>query len=83
MNVAGKISYEEGLQDGLHQAEHAITKEKERADKLLIALILSYHAQDKSPAEIAALCEQNTDFVLDILKKIIYNHAKSRIIIVS
>ena len=64
-----EISYEEGFEDGLRQAEQDITKEKERADKLLTSLILSYHAQNKSPEEIAALCEQSIDFVLDVLKK--------------
>ena len=63
-----EISYEEGFEDGLRQAEQDITKEKERADKLLTSLILSYHAQNKSPEEIAALCEQSIDFVLDVLK---------------
>ena len=57
------------FEDGLRQAEQDITKEKERADKLLTSLILSYHAQNKSPEEIAALCEQSIDFVLDVLKK--------------
>ena len=64
-----EISYEEGFEDGLRQAKQDITKEKERADKLLTSLILSYHAQNKSPEEIAALCEQSIDFVLDVLKK--------------
>lgn len=71
-----EISYEEGFEDGLHQAEQDITKEKERADKLqskfdtlLESLILSYQEQNKSPEEIAALCEQSIDFVLDVLKK--------------
>lgn len=64
-----EISYEEGFEDGLRQAEQDITKETERADKLLTSLILSYHAQNKSPEEIAALCEQSIDFVLDVLKK--------------
>ena len=71
-----EISYEEGFEDGLRQAEQDITKEKERADNLqskfdvlLDSLIRSYHAQGKAPEEIAALCEQSIDFVLDILKK--------------
>ena len=68
-----EISYEEGLQDGREEGRRSEQKnterEKERADKLLIALILSYHAQGKAPEEIAALCEQSIDFVLDILKK--------------
>ena len=71
-----EISYEEGFEDGLRQAEQDITKEKERADNLqskfdvlLDSLIRSYHAQGKTPKEIAALCEQSVDFVLDILKK--------------
>ena len=71
-----EISYEEGFEDGLRQAEQDITKEKERADKLqskfdtlLESLILSYQEQNKSPEEIAALCEQSIDFVLDVLKK--------------
>ena len=54
-----------------------ITKEKERADTLQTQVntletemqILSYFAQGKSPREIAALCEQSIDFVLDVLKK--------------
>lgn len=72
-----EISYEEGFEDGLHQAEQDITKEKERADTLQTQVntletemqILSYFAQGKSPREIAALCEQSIDFVLDVLKK--------------
>ena len=57
-----EISYEEGFEDGLRQAEQDITKEKERADKLLTSLILSYHAQNKSPEEIAALSKQAITF---------------------
>lgn len=68
-----EISYEEGLQDGREEGRRSEQKnterEKKRADKLLIALILSYHAQGKTPEEIAALCEQSIDFILDILKK--------------
>ena len=72
-----EISYEEGFEDGLHQAEQDITKEKERADTLQTQVntletemqILSYLAQGKAPEEIAALCDQSIDFVLDVLKK--------------
>ena len=75
-----EISYEEGLQDGREEGRRSEQKnterEKERADKLqtkfdalLEALILSYREQGKSPEEIAALCEQSTDFILNILKK--------------
>ena len=72
-----EISYEEGFEDGLHQAEQDITKEKERADTLQTQVntletemqILSYFAQGKSPEEIVALSEQRTDFILSILKK--------------
>jgi len=31
--------------------------------------VLSYQEQNKSPEEIATLCEQSIDFVLDVLKK--------------
>ncbi len=75
-----EISYEEGLQDGREEGRRSEQKnterEKERADKLqtkfdalLESLILSYKEQGKSPEEIAALCEQRTDFILSILKK--------------
>lgn len=68
-----EISYEEG-----RSSEHKNTeREKERADTLQTQVntletkmqILSYFAQGKSPEEIAALCEQSIDFVLDVLKK--------------
>ena len=69
-----EISYEEGVQDGirrgLQQSEQAVAEEKARADKLQIeASILSYYAQSKSIDEIAVLCEQSSDFVVNILKK--------------
>ena len=75
-----EISYEEGLQDGREEGRRSEQKnterEKERADTLqtkfdalLESLILSYKEQGKSPEEIAALCEQRTDFILSILKK--------------
>lgn len=71
------ISYEEGFEEG-RSSEHKNTeREKERADTLQTQVntletkmqILSYFAQGKSPEEIAALCEQSIDFVLDVLKK--------------
>ena len=47
-----------------------MAEEKARADKLQIeASILSYYAQSKSIDEIAVLCEQSSDFVVNILKK--------------
>ena len=69
-----EISYEEGVQDGirrgLQQSEQAVAEEKARADKLQIeASILSYYAQSKSIDEIVSLCEQSSDFVVNILKK--------------
>lgn len=76
-----EISYEEGLQDGREEGRRSEQKnterEKERADTLQTQVntletemqILSYFAQGKSPDEIAALCEQSIDFVLDVLKK--------------
>ena len=76
-----EISYEEGLQDGREEGRRSEQKnterEKERADTLQTQLntletemqILSYLAQGKAPEEIAALCEQSIDFVLDVLKK--------------
>ena len=76
-----EISYEEGLQDGREEGRRSEQKnterEKERADTLQTQVntletemqILSYFAQGKSPEEIATLCEQSIDFVLDVLKK--------------
>ena len=76
-----EISYEEGLQYGREEGRRSEQKnterEKERADTLQTQVntletemqILSYFAQGKSPEEIAALCEQSIDFVLDVLKK--------------
>ena len=69
-----EISYEEGVQDGirpgLQQSEQAVADEQARADKLQIeASSLSYDAQSKSIDEIAVLCEQSSDFVVNILKK--------------
>ena len=73
-----EISYEEGVQDGIkrgveqarRQSEQEIAEEKARADKLQIeALVLSYYVQSKSIDEIVSLCEQSSDFVVNILKK--------------
>lgn len=73
-----EISYEEGVQDGIkrgveqarRQSEQEIAEEKARADKLQIeALVLSYYVQSKSIDEIVLLCEQSSDFVVNILKK--------------
>ena len=73
-----EISYEEGVQDGIkrgveqarRQSEQEIAEEKARADKLQIeALVLSYYVQSKSIDDIVSLCEQSSDFVVNILKK--------------
>ena len=60
--------YKDSLFRFIFNSKVAVLREK-IADKLLTSLILSYHAQNKSPEEIAALCEQSIDFVLDVMKK--------------
>ena len=60
--------YKDSLFRFIFNSNVAVLREK-ISDKLLTSLILSYHAQNKSPEEIAALCEQSIDFVLDVLKK--------------
>lgn len=60
--------YKDSLFRFIFNSKVAVLREK-ISDKLLTSLILSYHAQNKSPEEIAALCEQSIDFVLDVLKK--------------
>lgn len=60
--------YKDSLFRFIFNSKVVVLREK-ISDKLLTSLILSYHAQNKSPEEIAALCEQSIDFVLDVLKK--------------